>query len=349
MFISAEKTEVPLLPPGDSTFDLSDWRVLSKFWHPVAFSADVREEPVSARLLDIDLVVYRTDSSISVALDQCPHRGTRLSHGALVADELVCPMHGLRFNGLGVCTAVPSNPSNELSISPQLRLTTFMVEERYGIVWTNLSKAPLWPLPEWEGIKDESLKNIYIPSDTWNASAPRHVENFNDIAHFPWVHSQTFGAENVEPVPLYNVDETEFGLSFEIPYFEGGNRFPDEVESEDRQVTYRYELTFPFSTLLIISPDDSDYVQYFADTVCPVSAYETKIFQVVTDTTGTPDEEFLVPESLAINNEDKTLVESQRPRGLPLNLQFEGNIPADRMSIRYRRALSEKFKLGCHL
>ena len=349
MFISAEKTEVPLLPPEDSTFDLSDWRVLSKFWHPVAFSADVREEPVSARLLDIDLVVYRTASGISVALDQCPHRGTRLSHGELVADELVCAMHGLRFNGLGVCTAVPSNPSNELSISPQLRLTTFMVEERYGIVWTNLSKAPLWPLPEWEGIKDESLKNIYIPSDTWNASAPRHVENFNDIAHFPWVHSQTFGAENVEPVPLYNVDETEFGLSFEIPYFEGGNRFPDEVESEDRQVTYRYELTFPFSTLLIISPDDSDYVQYFADTVCPVSAYETKIFQVVTDTTGTPDEEFLVPESLAINNEDKTLVESQRPRGLPLNLQFEGNIPADRMSIRYRRALSEKFKLGCHL
>lgn len=349
MFISVEKSEVPLLPPEGSTFDLCDWSVLSKFWHPLAFSADVQEKPISARLLDIDLVVYRTASGISVALDQCPHRGTRLSHGELVADELVCRMHGLRFDGRGLCTAVPSNPTNELSISPQLRLTTFMVEERYGIVWTNLSGQPLWPLPEWEGIKDESLKNIYIPSDTWNASAPRHVENFNDIAHFPWVHAQTFGAESAEPVPLYSVDETEFGLSFEMPYFEGGNRFPDEVESEDRQVTYRYELTFPFSTLLIISPDDSDYVQYFADTVCPVSAFETKIFQVVTDTTGSPDEEFLVPESLAINNEDKTLVEGQRPRGLPLNLQLEGNIPADRMSIKFRRALSEKFKLGHHL
>ena len=349
MFISVDKTEVPLLPPEGNTFGLSDWSVLSKFWHPLVFSSEVCETPVSARLLDVDLVVYRTASGISVALDQCPHRGTRLSHGEMRAGELVCPMHGLRFDGQGSCTGIPSHPGDEISISPQLRLTTFLVEERYGIVWTNLSGDPLWPLPEWEGIKDDRLKNVYIPSDTWNASAPRHVENFNDIAHFPWVHSQTFGAENVEPVPIYSVDETEYGLSFEIPYLEGGNRFPDDVESEDRQVTYRYELTFPFSTLLIISPDDSDYVQYFADTVCPVSAYETKIFQVVTDTTGSPDEDFLIPESLAINNEDKTLVEGQRPRSLPLNLQLEGHIPADRMSIKYRRALSERFKLGCHL
>ena len=68
----------------------------------------------------------------------------------------------------------------------------------------------------------------------------------------------------------------------------------------------------------------------------------------MTDTTGNPDEDFLVSESLTINNEDKALVEGQRPRELPLNLQLEGHIPADRMSIKYRRALFERFELGCY-
>ena len=348
MFVSADKSESPTLPSEATSFAPSDWTILSGFWHPVAFATDLKEKPVGARLLDVDLVLFRTATGILAALDQCPHRGTRLSSGNLASGELVCPMHGLKFDGQGSCTAVPSNASRETSISPKLQLTTFLVEERYGIVWVNLRGQPLWPLPDWEGIRDESLRNIYIPSDTWNASAPRHVENFNDIAHFPWVHTQTFGADNVEPVPLYNVDETDYGLSFDIPYLEGGNRFPDGVQGDNRQVTYRYELTFPFSTLLIISPDDSNYVQYFADTVCPVSAFETRIFQVVTDTTGNPDENFLVSESLTINNEDKALVEGQRPRGLPLNLQFEGHIPADRMSIKYRRALFERFELGCY-
>ena len=93
----------------------------------------------------------------------------------------------------------------------------------------------------------------------------------------------------------------------------------------------------------MIGPDDSDYRQYFADTVCPVSAHETRIFQVVTDTTGKPDHDFLVKESLQINDEDKPMVEGQHPEDLPLDLTEEIHIPADRMSVEYRRALA---KLG---
>ena len=65
----------------------------------------------------------------------------------------------------------------------------------------------------------------------------------------------------------------------------------------------------------MISPIDSDYVQYFADTVCPVSAYETKIFQVATDTTGNPDIEVLTKETLMINDEDKGFVDDILTRG----------------------------------
>ncbi|MBT6287394.1 MAG: aromatic ring-hydroxylating dioxygenase subunit alpha [Oceanospirillales bacterium] len=329
--------------PRNCTFEESDWRILAAMWHPVAFTHEIEDKPVKARLLDVDLVVYRTSEGVSVARDICPHRGTRLSAGWVQDDVLVCPMHGLQFDHSGACTKIPCIGDPNAKIPPKLRLFSVLTEERYGVVFACLSGEPSHPLPVWEGFGDDSLEKIFVPSGTWNAAASRHVENFNDVAHFPWVHKESFGGYESDPIPPYKVNKTDYGLSFDLPYLEQGNRFPDDVESEDRHVTYHYELTLPFSTLLVIGPNDSDYRQYFADTVCPVSAHETRIFQIVTDTTGKPDHDYLIKESLQINDEDKPMVEGQRPEDLPLDLTEEIHIPADRMSVEYRRALA---KLG---
>lgn len=332
--------------PRNCTFRAEDWRILASFWHPVAFVHDLGTQPYAAKLLDVPLVIWRQGENISVARDLCPHRGTKLSAGRVVDGTLICPMHGLSFNGEGRCTKIPSMGNPTGAIPPKMSLFLVKSEIRYGIVWVCLSGEPSWPLPVWPGIADEGLKNLYIPSGTWNAAASRHVENFNDIAHFPWVHNDTFGGDEADPVPLYQVKSTDYGLSFDMPYREGHNRFPDNKPGDFRDVVYGYQLTFPFSTIILIQPVDSDYVQYFADTVCPVSAHETKIFQVVTDTTGDPDPEHLIKESLLINDEDKVFVEGQCPEDLPLDLSEEIHIPADRFSIEYRRALAKKFGLG---
>lgn len=349
MFLPVDHAQSGNDLPKGCTFAPNDWRILSGFWHPVAFAHDIKNAPVAARLLDVDLVVWRTRDSISVARDLCPHRGTRLSAGRVDDGHLICPMHGLHFDGSGQCTKIPSNPDQDARVSPRLRLQSLRVQERYGIVWTCLAENPTWPLPDWPGIGDDSLKKIFIPSDTWAAAASRHVENFNDVAHFPWVHVNTFGCDEDDRIPPYEVHETDNGLTFDLGYDEGFNRFPDDVPGDTRHVVYTYQLTFPFSTIIIIRPNDSWYVQYFADTVCPVSAHETKIFQVATDTTGEPDENFLIKESMMINNEDKPLVENQHPEDLPLGIMDEVHIPADRMSVTYRRALVEKFGLGAPL
>lgn len=329
--------------PRGCTFSESDWRILAGFWHPVAFAHELGDTPVRARLLDVDLVLYRTSKGISVARDICPHRGTQLSAGRIVDDRLVCPMHGLCFDHAGQCTKIPSLPDQNAKIPPKMRLFSVLSEERYGIVFACLSGAPSHPLPAWPGIQDPALEKIYVPSGTWHAAASRHVENFNDVAHFPWVHQGTFGGKDADPIPPYTVKKTDYGLTFALSYLEGGNRFPDDIEGDAREVDYTYQLTLPFSTIIIIEPKGSPYKQYFADTVCPVSAHETRIFQVCTDTTGKPDAEFLVKESLMINDEDKPMVEGQRPEDLPLDLTEEIHIPADRMSLEYRRALA---KLG---
>jgi phenylpropionate dioxygenase-like ring-hydroxylating dioxygenase large terminal subunit len=83
--------------PRDCTFTESDWRVLAGYWHPVAFSHEVGSAPVYARLLDVDLVVWRTSQGAMVARNLCLHRGSELTQGRLDGDELVCAYHGWRY------------------------------------------------------------------------------------------------------------------------------------------------------------------------------------------------------------------------------------------------------------
>ncbi len=331
--------------PRDCSFSESDWHILAGFWHPVAYAHEVLDKPVRVRLLDVDMVVFRTSDGVGAARDLCPHRGTRLSQGWIQDDQLVCPMHGLHFGRDGRCTRVPSMGEAQ-RIPAKMRLQSALVEERYGLIWVCLKPEPIWPLPDWPGIRDPALRKVHVPYDTWKAAASRHVENFNDLAHFPWVHIQTFGGDRKAPVPDYEVETTPWGLTFDFPYREGFNRFKDGVEGSERDVIYTYEMTWPFSTLIIIAPVDSEMRFYFADTVCPVSARESRIFQVLTDTSGDPDTDYWLHDAHMINHEDRPMVEEQRPEDLPLDLTAEMHIPADRMSLEYRRGLARIFGLG---
>ena len=140
--------EETTLRPQTSGFSHADWHSLAGFWHPVAFSREVADKPFAARLLDVELVLYRHAAGVTVALDRCPHRSVRLSHGHLCDQTLACAMHGLRFDGTGRCVAIPS-AGEGLRIPERLQLQTFPSIERYGMVWTCLSGEPRWPLPEW--------------------------------------------------------------------------------------------------------------------------------------------------------------------------------------------------------
>ena len=346
MFLARNHSKFVSDFPAESSFRESDWHILAAFWHPIAFAREVEDRPLKRRLLDVDLVLYRGSTGVTVAQDRCPHRGARLSEGVIEEGLLICPMHGLSYDHSGACTRIPSIADANAPIPKKLCLTVYRSIERYGLIWTCLKDEAIWPLPEWPQLEAPDLKRVYVPSGEWATSAGRHVENFNDVAHFPWVHLRSFGGTKSDPIAPYKVQQIERGLAFELSYSEGGNRFPDGVEKEKRLVRYLYELTYPFSTLLHVAPTDSNFVHYFADTVCPVSADRTRIFQVYTDSTGYPDFETWTAEALVINAEDKPLVEGQRPIELPLDISEEVSIPADRMSLEYRKGLVKRFGLG---
>lgn len=95
--------------PRNCTFDSRDWEILSRYWHPVAFAAEVADKPISVTLLDEPLVVFRSNGRLVSARDVCPHRGAPLSQGWVDNGNIVCPYHGLAYGSDGKQILPPSN------------------------------------------------------------------------------------------------------------------------------------------------------------------------------------------------------------------------------------------------
>ena len=233
-----------------------------------------------------------------------------------------------------------------MPVPAKMRLTTYQSLERYGLLWVCLKDKPLRPLPEWPLLEnhDAGWLRIEIPKGMWQASASRHCENFNDIAHISWVHMKTFGNRQRPQLADYKLERTGYGLHMELPYIEVERGFNDDNIGE-REVWYTHDLTYPFATDLKVDYTE-EMTSHFYDIASPVSAVQTAIYQIsLTNIPGATAEEY-AQYQLVTNSEDIVVVESQRPHSVPLNPGTEVSIPADKFSIQYRRDLAQLFGLG---
>lgn len=337
--ISSESIKIVTPYPRDCTFSLEDWTVLSEYWYPVALSTEVTEKPMGVRLLDVDLVVYRTGNHIVVARDLCVHRGTPLSMGWVEGEEIVCPYHGFHYGIDGKCTSIPAHP--EAKISPRLCMTVYPVVERYGLVWTsltgkldNIPSFPAWDYPDFQ--------QIVCPPFEIKGSAGRQMEGFLDVAHFAWVHTKTFGDRNNPFVPSYQVDITDYGLRVE--YVSTVSNYPkglQHLNPENFKWLRVFDVYPPFAaTLKVYFPNEGEL--WIMNAVSPISARETKLFVPIARNfdKDSPIED-VYAFNLQVFKEDREMVENQKPEDLPLDLQMEAHIMADRTSIEYRKLLKQ--------
>jgi phenylpropionate dioxygenase-like ring-hydroxylating dioxygenase large terminal subunit len=327
-----------LVRPNEATFSAHDRDVLASFWHPVAFASEVADKPLSRRLLDVRLVVFRGEKGICVARDLCAHRGASLSRGWMDGCTLVCAYHGFRYSGDGICTGVPAQDAT-VPISKKLRLRTFPAEVRHGLVWTCLRPPATAPVPEWPDLTLPGRQTLELPASLWKAAAPRQVENFNDVAHLSWVHAGTFGNRNAPQLDDYTVVERPDSLEFTVGYPQVDRTTFSSPADMITDMTYVYTLTPPFATKLgITAPDGRVFDVY--DIACPEAARRTRVYMLISrnhdqdEPTG-PAIDF----QQFVNGEDMPVVEDQYPEDLPLDLREEVHISADRMSIAYRKRL----------
>lgn len=324
--------------PRECTFDPDDWTILAAHWYPVARSRDVVDAPVAARLLDQPLVVYRAGDQLVVADDLCPHRGTPLSLGRGDGLSVTCAYHGLRFGAAGACVAIPAHPTAK--IPSRMTLRTYPALERYGLVWTCLrpgqASSVIPVMPHWD---DEGFGRVTCPAFDVAAFAGRQVEGFLDVAHFAFVHVNTFGDPDDTVVPEYSPVATEYGFS--VDYWSTVGNYPHGTQRGAPGFRWlrHFDAHLPFTATLVVHFPDGGLL-CIMNAASPVSARQTRMFAPIAKNFDIDQpEQDIYDFNLRIFEEDRAIVESQKPENLPLDPRIEVNIAADRSSVAYRRGL----------
>lgn len=180
----------------------ADHPFLYNAWYAVGWYDDVTTSPLSRRVLDVALVIFRTESGkLSVLEDRCPHRSLPLSCGKVQGEAIECRYHGLRFDPQGVCVSNPHGP-----VPRAARAQSFPVVERHRLVWVWMGQpeaAELAAIPDLSFIDDESLHagNIrgYMHTD---AAYTLMADNILDLGHIEFLHPLTLGSDAVRKASI---------------------------------------------------------------------------------------------------------------------------------------------------
>ena len=230
--------------------------------------------------------------------------------------------------GAEIDGSAPLNGAEPLPLKPE-----------YGYLWASLGEPPdeLFPLPEYH---PRSRRNMNAGSVGVATSAPRAVENFLDLAHFPYVHEGSLGVQPHTEVVEYDVEVRDgevhaskcdmlvpkVGVNFDAPMV----------------MRYRYRVPHPYCVMLFYdSLPDPSQEDICAIWVQPMSADRVRAhnYMGVIDDTSTNTE--IKAYQLLIFAQDKPILENQHPKRLPLDPRAETPVRADRSAIAYRRWLAD--------
>jgi phenylpropionate dioxygenase-like ring-hydroxylating dioxygenase large terminal subunit len=308
-------------------------------WHVVGRASEINAGEVkSARLLGVDLVLWRNGQGIHAWRDLCRHRGAKLSIGTVRDELLVCAYHGWCYDGSGACTLVPAHPAMTAALGA--RAHVFQARVRYDLVWVCLG-TPSADVPEFPEWADAAYHKVAAGPYRFRAYATRVLEDFLDAGHYPFVHAgQMAGSRNFE-MQGYEVRSTESGLvSDEINVrriWRDGPGGTGEVG-----VSYSYRVLRPLTAQYTKSYGAERFSML--DTVTPVDEAESLVWSVMAyNYPAGKSDQALVDYQDTLAREDMRTVESQRPQLLPLDMGQEIPVPSDRLSVAYRQWLK---KLG---
>ncbi|MDM9620403.1 (2Fe-2S)-binding protein [Rhizobium sp. AC44/96] len=216
------------------------------------------------------------------------------------------------------------------------------VREKYGCVWTTLGQPNKEVFDIAEAFESDRR---FVPCG-WvkmRASGLRVVENFLDMAHFPFVHTDILGSEPHTEVPGYlseirrDVDEVwATNCTFFQPRIAA-------TESEGAFVQLTYRVPTPFVVMLYrVCPTAPDRLDAIALFIHPIEEDLCRAQPVMYLVDSSSTQTALLNFEQVIFLQDRIIVENQRPLLLPLEPRQEIPTRADSSSVAYRRWLKEK-------
>ncbi|CAN7489769.1 Rieske 2Fe-2S domain-containing protein [Rhizobium sp. LjRoot30] len=323
------------LPPLSGPKREAAERAMRRQWWAVARSTDL-DTPQPAVLLGERLVVYRTASGKPVVQSRrCPHRGGDFSQGKVHGEGIACPYHGWQFGSDGKCAHIPSL-DNQSKIPGRATIATYPVIEKWGHVWTVLEQPamPMYELDAWAGLDLEWLAGPPLDSETGVAVA---IENFRDVAHFPFVHEVSMGPSPHIVEPLM-VKREGLDIWMQRSLNAGNGDWANDGDCE-----MYYHCTAP--GLATITYDYAKYgKRIVAGFPSPMAYDHVMIFWGVANErsySGADIEECLRIEEM-VYREDLPIAGALEPREVDWDGTYvEHSVPADLFTLNYRRAFNE--------
>jgi phenylpropionate dioxygenase-like ring-hydroxylating dioxygenase large terminal subunit len=211
--------------------------------------------------------------------------------------------------------------------------------ERFGHLWTcpGTPSRDLFTIPEADS---PGRRLVDVGSVRVRCSPLRAVENFLDIAHFPFVHTDILGAEPHTEVDRYDVQirqEVDEVWATKVRFFQ-----PQAAKSAAGGITteYMYRVPAPTSAVLYKTcpprPGEWDVITLF---VQPLTEDWCEVWPWM----ALYDDESTMAEMVSFQQlifmQDRSILENQIPRLLPLDPGMEVPTQADMTSIAYRRWL----------
>ncbi len=214
--------------------------------------------------------------------------------------------------------------------------------ERWGYCWTTLGEPPrgLFEIPEAD---EPDRRHVVCGAVQVRASGLRIVENFLDMAHFPFVHTDILGAEPHTEVRHYT---TEIRRDVDEVWATNCEFFQPQAAlsaSGGIMTQYMYRVAAPFQTLLYktcpAATNRWDVICLFVQPLDHDRCRAHPVMFIVDDESTLTS---MIHFQQLIFLQDRIILENQRPRLLPLEPRAEIPTRADMSSVAYRRWLKEK-------
>jgi phenylpropionate dioxygenase-like ring-hydroxylating dioxygenase large terminal subunit len=247
------------------------------------------------------------------------------------------PANAYRDRLLGRDIEVSPDGVTELATGRALRTL-----RQYRYLWASLGEPEHGLFDLSEALEDDR-RIVECGAVLVAASGLRIVENFLDMAHFPFVHTNILGAEPATEVRSYKAEirrEADEVWATECFFYQ-----PQAAKSATEGITteYQYRVMSPFSTLLYktcpLAANRWDVICLFVQPLDPGVCRAHPIMFLIDEESPTAE---LVHFQQLIFLQDRIILENQRPVLLPLDPGREIPTRADASSIAYRRWLKEK-------
>jgi phenylpropionate dioxygenase-like ring-hydroxylating dioxygenase large terminal subunit len=215
------------------------------------------------------------------------------------------------------------------------------IRQRYECLWTTLG-SPGHDIFHLDESEENDRRVVVCGWVRMRTSGLRLVENFLDMAHFPYIHTNVLGAEPHTEVPRY---ESEIRRDVDEVWATNCQFFQPQIVANGPggMVQLSYRVPSPFVVMLYrvcpSAPDRLDAITMFVQPIEEDLCRAIPVMYLVDDRSPLID---LLRFEQVIFLQDRMIVENQRPLLLPLEPRSEIPTRADLSSVVYRRWLKEK-------